>query len=82
MTPDYEFDLSVACPECGHEPTHWRRCTNAGCNDGYIDLFDGDPLWHDLTSTAVCEECNGAGVERWCPSCGCDLNKRGLEASL
>jgi hypothetical protein len=71
---DYELDDTV-CPRCGHEPTHSRRCINIGCDDGWIDMHNDDPLWYDPSETERCEECHGTGIERWCPACGLDLQR-------
>lgn len=71
--PDWEYDESE-CPKCGHYPTRWQRCTSIRCEDGYVDLYEEDPLWYDQDDCEVCEECCGFGVVRWCPECGHDLN--------
>lgn len=75
LMDEWEHDEAV-CPKCGHEPTRWRRCTAIGCDGGYVDLdeIDEDPFWYDPGDTAVCAECHGYGVLRWCPQCGYDLN--------
>jgi len=46
-----------------------------GCEDGWIDRFDEDPLWYDENQPERCEDCHGTGIERWCPKCGFDLQK-------
>ena len=56
---DYELE-DVACPKCDHHPIHSRDCSNIHCNDGYI--------------IERCPDCNGIGIERWCPSCGYDIS--------
>lgn len=75
MDDSVEHDDAV-CPKCGHEPTYRRDCLNYACDGGWIDMHeaDEDPFWHDPGDTAVCEECHGYGVLRWCPQCGYDLN--------
>lgn len=75
MEPDY-YDSDDSCPRCGHYPTRYRHCCELGCDDGFIDLYDEDPLWYDPDDFEVCEACNGTGVQRWCPSCGLDLQQR------
>lgn len=71
---DYEFD-DEPCPNCGHEPTHYRPCTVIGCDDGWIDRHEyDDPLMFDPGDVETCDECNGTGFERWCPNCGWDLS--------
>lgn len=42
-TPDYEEDYDRRCPKCGHTPTRFRDCL-AGCDDGYFDLYEDDPI--------------------------------------
>lgn len=72
---EYELDDTV-CPGCGHSPTHSRRCTAMGCDDGWIDEHElDDPLWYDVGEAVRCDECWGTGIERWCPECGFDLQK-------
>jgi predicted RNA-binding Zn-ribbon protein involved in translation (DUF1610 family) len=71
---DYEYD-DEPCPKCGHSPTHAGRCEVIGCDDGWIDRFDEDPLWYDDDSPEMCDECHGTGWVRWCPKCGFDLQK-------
>ena len=71
---DYEIDYETACPKCGHDKIHYRSCTNFSCNDGYIDLYDEDPLWYRKGETKKCPECKGTGVEIWCPNCGAHLS--------
>lgn len=78
---DYEIDDydGEGCPQCGHYPTHARRCSVVGCDDGWIDMHEyDDPLFFDEGETEMCEECNGTGWLRWCPSCGCDLQRAHL----
>jgi predicted RNA-binding Zn-ribbon protein involved in translation (DUF1610 family) len=77
---DYEYDDTV-CPQCGHTPTHIRRCTNLGCEDGWIDCYDDDPMWYDEDDPEMCTECLGTGVERWCPKCGLDLRRAAQTAT-
>lgn len=67
---DYELD-DLACPACGHEPTHSRCCGE--CDDGYNDEYDDDPINFTPGESLIrCAECHGTGIERWCPQCGAD----------
>lgn len=71
MPDDYEIDISdIPCGKCGHEPLHFRRCSAIGCEDGWIDESDYDPVnfapGGELTR---CDECF-QGIQRWCPKCG------------
>jgi len=69
---DYEIDYETICPFCGNKWVHFRGCTD--CNDGYIDLYNEDPLWFRPGQTEKCHKCSGTGVEIWCPECGSDLS--------
>lgn len=73
--PDW-FDDDETCPKCGHYPTRYRDCTEIGCDDGFIWLYEDDPLWYGEDDYEVCEVCHGTGIQRWCPACGEDLNQR------
>lgn len=72
MSDDYELS-DTACPHCGHSPTRWRECTNLGCDDGYHDDYEDDPLWYEPGDCSPCSECRGKGSFHWCPKCGKDL---------
>lgn len=72
--PEYMDDSDESCPKCGHSPIRWKYCDVIGCDDGYIDLYEEDPLWYDIDDTEMCSECRGTGTQRWCPSCGADLS--------
>lgn len=76
MMPDYLDDYDDPCPNCGHTPTRSRDCTDIRCDGGYINLYDEDPLWYDEDDYELCDECHGTGIQRWCPKCGEDLNKK------
>lgn len=79
---DYEIDSDLDCPRCNHTPTHYRRCGVIGCDDGYFDEYDDDPINYGPGEALTrCSTCHGSGIERWCPSCGADicLNVRARE---
>lgn len=70
---DYEVD-DTPCPKCGNPNTHYRRCGNFGCEEGFIDEHDDDPInFAPGEEFMECDECSGHGVERWCPKCGADF---------
>lgn len=71
---DYDLD-DIPCPNCGTEPTHSRRCTEIGCDDGWVDRHNEDPGWYDEDEPERCGECYGTGIERWCPKCGHNLQQ-------
>lgn len=71
----FEQDFELNCPRCGHSPLHNRDCTELLCNDGFIDDYNDDPInFFEGESEHLCPECNGTGVEWWCPNCGENLS--------
>lgn len=68
----YEFD-ETTCPRCGYCPTNRQPCTQISCDEGWINLFDEDPLWYDEDDVEICTNCHGTGIEHWCSNCGFDL---------
>lgn len=66
---DYELD-DLPCPACEHPITHSRRCPQ--CDDGLIDMYDEDPICFSPGEMERCGECDGTGIQRWCPKCGED----------
>jgi hypothetical protein len=75
---DYMLDDGV-CPDCGHAPVHWRTCSEIGCQDGWIDEYDDDPInYAPGEAYAMCATCRGTGIECWCPACGADLSGKEL----
>lgn len=73
---DVEYDDTL-CTVCGSE-TFRRRCSY-GCDDGYINRFEEDPMWYDVDDCSPCPECDGYGGFWWCPKCGHDMRKRAPE---
>jgi rRNA maturation protein Nop10 len=62
------------CPHCGNATLHFRHCHEIGCEDGYIDEYDEDPInYSPGEELRQCEECHGTGIQRWCPACGKDV---------
>ncbi len=71
--PIVDDDIEIGdatCPKCNHY-LYWQRCPN--CEDGFIDLYDEDPLWYDEDEVETCPECGGHGCHSWCPNCGWDV---------
>ena len=68
---DYEIDCSdIPCGRCGHLPLHFRRCNEIGCEDGWIDESEYDPVnFAEGEEVLPCPECF-EGIQRWCPKCG------------
>ena len=62
----------LACPKCGADEVYSQSCWK-GCDDGYFDGYEDDPLWYDPGDMYICDECHGRGILRWCHKCGADL---------
>lgn len=78
MTDDYDdddcFEDLPPCPKCGSHETRSRHCSAFGCDDGYCDEADDDPInFAPGEEFSLCQECFGTGRERWCAACGCDI---------
>lgn len=74
---EYDFDMEdYPCPKCGAYEVRSRSCDVIGCDDGFCDEYDDDPInfapGEELT---ICEECLGTGILRWCAKCGCDITQ-------
>lgn len=68
-----DYDIQEGpCPKCGHDVLHSRRCDDIGCEDGYTDAYEDDPINESPGTWEVCRECHGTGILRWCPKCGTD----------
>jgi predicted RNA-binding Zn-ribbon protein involved in translation (DUF1610 family) len=71
---DYQITDEVQCPKCGNEITHYRTCQNFDCDDGYCDANEKDPINYMPGEIIYkCKQCNGTGIESWCPKCGAGL---------
>ena len=74
---DYSDDYcdETPCPRCGEWEVHSRPCESIGCDDGWCDEHDDDPVnFGPGEEFTMCRECFGTGFVRWCRKCGCDLN--------
>lgn len=70
LMDDYDID-DLPCPACGNEITHSMLCRE--CDDGWNDEYDDDPInFTPGESYMRCRECDGEGIQRWCPKCGAD----------
>lgn len=73
MFDDYVEEYEASCPKCGHFPLRRRDCDNIGCDEGYFDEADEDPInFMPGESYLKCSECKGTGCVIWCPECGTD----------
>lgn len=44
----------------------WEDC--GSCEDGYVDLYEDDPLWYDPGDVELCNICGGNGGWLACPN--------------
>jgi hypothetical protein len=65
MPPEPEADC---CPKCG-SLMEYRDCWQVGCDEGWISLYDDDPLWYDEDDEAKCDICDGKGGWYVCTNC-------------
>lgn len=73
--PDYEVNFESPCPACGNASTHWRRCSELSCDDGFLDEYEDDLVNYAPGDYVACGNCKGTGIEHWCPACGADVNE-------
>jgi hypothetical protein len=74
--PTFHYDKereTWVCPKCGDvgDDTAWLPCGN-GCDEGYFDGYEEDPLWYDEGDMYACEVCEGKGGWRVCGKCNAD----------
>lgn len=67
----YDEDVELSQKWCEKHQTSYltRDCHGIGCEDGYYDGHEDDPLWYDEGEMVRCGECNGRGFFEWCPQC-------------
>jgi hypothetical protein len=71
---DYSFRFDLArnvwiCSVHGEvQHTAWVLCWN-GCEDGYFDAYEDDPINCDPGDQEICRECAGTGGWHVCPEC-------------
>lgn len=60
----------MICPRHGDVgcATEWVPCSN-GCQDGYFDGYEDDPLWYDEGDFIKCDACGGDGGHMLCTQC-------------
>lgn len=81
MFDDDIEEIEATCPKCCHHPIKRKDCDNLGCNEGYCDEYDDDPINFPQEGECIykCSECKGTGAVIWCPSCGADLTGMKIE---
>lgn len=57
-----------SCPRCGGMWA-WFPCTNFGCEDGLVDLYEDDPINESPGTFVTCPECHGREGGWWCAKC-------------
>lgn len=62
---DAQLEEWPVCKICGSSMA-WEDCGE--CDDGFIDLYDEDPIFYDEDETEVCEMCKGNGGWWFCPN--------------
>ncbi len=60
-------DDGPTCPVCGGD-LQWEDCCEIGCEDGFHDGYEKDPLWYDEGDFVRCETCHGKGGWWVCPN--------------
>jgi len=58
--------VATICKICGSDK-EWERCW-IGCEEGYYDGYDDDPLWYEPGDMIPCSACNGKGGFWICPN--------------
>lgn len=68
----------MICPKHGDvgDNTAWVPCWD-GCDEGWFDGYEEDPLWYDRGEVYMCRECHGNGG--WTVCGVCNINKRDAE---
>ena len=61
-----ECNEIATCSICGCT-LEWEDCWN-GCDEGYFNGYDDDPLWYDPGDLILCSECRGRGGYLACPN--------------
>jgi hypothetical protein len=61
------------CPKHGEvgDNTAWINCWN-GCDDGWVDDYEDDPIMCDPGDVSMCLECRGKGGWTVCGECNLD----------
>ena len=69
------------CPKCQTQ-LRQRECDNFYCEDGYVDLYEEDPLWYEEGDLQKCPDCNGNGYFRWCSNEDCDVSEAEINKAV
>lgn len=55
----FDYDSEEECPICGSSQL-WEYCDACGGN-GYIEVYESDPMWYEEGDTERCDMCEGEG---------------------
>ena len=65
------LEIDCQCARCGSS-CFWVDCDN-GCEDGYLNLYEQDPLWYEDEYDTPCHVCHARGGwnvcgsgDKWC----------------
>lgn len=70
----FRFDRAKDCWICsihGEAESAWLPCWN-GCDEGYFDAYEDDPINNDEGDLEMCQECHGRGAHVVCAECNRD----------
>ncbi len=74
----------VPCPACGHSETRSRDCQECDENNEVVvccdDICVGTGHCIHGDGMAICGNCWGTGIERWCPKCSANYWRAKSEA--
>lgn len=68
LTFDKAKDTHVCSVHGEVDYTGWVRCFN-GCDEGYFDAYEDDPINETPGTMEVCNECSGRGGFVVCGKC-------------
>ena len=63
-----EVDDADCCKKCG-QLMLWRDCWQITCDEGWIDLYDYDPLQYHEGERIRCDVCKGKSGWYVCGNC-------------
>lgn len=66
LPPEAYMETGPWCSTCGAEMER-VPCTAIGCEDGWVDGYEDDPLWFEPGELERCGECGGEGGWWVCP---------------
>lgn len=52
----------------------WEEC-HSGCDDGYFDGYEDDPIYYQPGDLVICHNCRGEGGTWWCMNKECPTHE-------